>query len=114
VEKTLVQRWGDKLSAEVLVVPHHGSKTSSTPVFIKQVHPAIALFPVGYRNPYRHPNKQVLKRYITSGVELYDSASQGAVEILLRGSGIEASGYRQLAKRYWFTEHKFLSSEAVP
>jgi competence protein ComEC len=114
VEKTLVQHWGDKLSAEVLVVPHHGSKTSSTPVFIKQVHPAIALFPVGYRNPYRHPNKQVLKRYITSGVEFYDSASQGAVEILLRDSGIEASGYRQLAKRYWFTEHKLFSSEAIP
>ncbi|HLQ25837.1 MAG TPA: DNA internalization-related competence protein ComEC/Rec2 [Acidiferrobacterales bacterium] len=113
-EKTLVQRWGDKLSAEVLIVPHHGSKTSSTTAFIKQVHPAIALFPVGYRNPYRHPNKQVVKRYITSGIEFYDSVSQGAVEILLRDGGIEASGYRQLAKRYWFTEHKLFNAETIP
>ncbi len=103
-EKMLVERFSEKLSAKVLVVPHHGSKTSSTPAFINQINPAVALIPVGYRNPYHHPNKQVLKRYIASKAAIYDSASAGAIEVLLRGRGMEVSGYRQSARRYWFTE----------
>mgnify|MGYP002355111768 CR=1 FL=1 len=53
----------EKLTADVLVAPHHGSKTSSTEAFIDAVHPKVALFPVGYRNQYHLPSPIIVKRY---------------------------------------------------
>ena len=55
-ERQLIARWDARLRSDVLVAPHHGSKTSSTPEFIDAVAPRFVLFPVGYRNRHRHPN----------------------------------------------------------
>jgi competence protein ComEC len=54
---------GRDLHADVLVVPHHGSKTSSTPEFLAAVHPGIAVISVGAHNAYGHPNPAVVARY---------------------------------------------------
>jgi competence protein ComEC len=102
-EQTLVQRHGEALAAELLVVPHHGSLTSSTPEFIAAVAPRVALFPVGYRNRFGFPKPLVVERYRQRGVQLFDTAHHGALEIRL---GDEAElrqihAYRQDAARYW-------------
>ena len=103
-EKQLVSRWGDALHATVLVVPHHGSKTSSTQAFINTVNPRFTLFPFGYKNRYRHPNQQVVERYRLHRSHLLDSPTHGAITVKLREQGIDVSGYRQEQQRYWFTQ----------
>lgn len=101
-EKGLVEQWGDRLRAEILVAPHHGSKTSSTPEFIEAVAPQHVLFPIGYRNRHRHPHPDVVQRYAERGIRLHDSASAGALEIRLRADGLEVTAYRDWHRRYWY------------
>jgi beta-lactamase superfamily II metal-dependent hydrolase len=55
------------LRADVLLVPHHGSKTSSSQTFIDAVQPKLALVSAGYRNRFGHPRADVLQRYLDSG-----------------------------------------------
>jgi competence protein ComEC len=102
-ERALIRRLGGELAAEVLVVPHHGSKTSSTAAFVEAVSPRLALFPVGYRNRYGFPKAAVVERYRQRGVQLWDSASNGAIELALGAGPVQGTiqGYRQQAARYW-------------
>jgi competence protein ComEC len=66
-ERRLLHAHADKLPASVLVVPHHGSLTSSSPAFVSAVHPRYAIFTVGYRNRFGHPKAAVLGRYRGEG-----------------------------------------------
>ena len=100
-EYRLVHRYDTELSADVLVAPHHGSKTSSTIAFINAVHPRLVLFPVGYRNRFRFPNQDIKKRYEMGGVRSYDTARDGAILIKIEHSGITANVWRQEAGRFW-------------
>ncbi|MFL6659066.1 MAG: DNA internalization-related competence protein ComEC/Rec2, partial [Massilia sp.] len=67
-EAQLVANTPALLRAEVLLAPHHGSGTSSTPAFLNAVHPDLALFQVGYRNRYHHPKPEVYERYRVLGI----------------------------------------------
>ncbi len=82
-EQRLLRLEGDALASEVLVVPHHGSLTSSSTDFIEAVAPKFALFPVGYRNRWGFPKPQVMAAYRNAGAQLLDTATAGAVEIRL-------------------------------
>ncbi len=102
-EEALLRRVGNRLQADVLVAPHHGSRTSSSESFIDAVHPRLVLFPVGYRNRYRHPHPSIRERYRLRGISLYDSATDGALEFYSRADGIEVAAYRERHRRYWHT-----------
>lgn len=102
-ERALLERYGSGLASTVLVVPHHGSKTSSTAPFVETIRPTHALFPIGYRNRYRHPHRDVIARYIESDAVRYDTAAHGAIEVRLGAGGITLNAYRETHKRYWFT-----------
>ena len=102
-EAMLVEKVGEGLQSDVLVAPHHGSKTSSTEDFVAHTRPRIVLFPVGYRNRYHHPHPTVLGRYEKVAQEIYDSPRQGAIEIQFGPPGIVVSGYRNHHRRYWFS-----------
>jgi competence protein ComEC len=67
-----------KLRADVLLVPHHGSKTSSSPAFLQAVQPRHALVQAGYRNRYGHPAAQVMARYEALRINLVSSPRCGA------------------------------------
>ncbi|HKT32037.1 MAG TPA: DNA internalization-related competence protein ComEC/Rec2 [Gammaproteobacteria bacterium] len=82
-EQRLLQRDAARLGSDVLVVPHHGSRTSSGTEFIEAVAPRVALFPVGYRNRWGFPNPQVVQRYRDAGARLLDTVSSGTVEMRL-------------------------------
>jgi competence protein ComEC len=69
---------GAKLDATLLLVPHHGSKTSSSPAFLDAVQPRIALVQAGYRNRFGHPKPEVLKRYQDLGVLVVQTPHCGA------------------------------------
>lgn len=99
-ERLLLARSPEKLRADVLLAPHHGSGTSSTPAFLDAVRPSLALFQLGYRNRYRHPKTEVVARYQARGVHVLRSDQAGAVRVSLDGSGVTA--VRQCEKpRYW-------------
>jgi competence protein ComEC len=76
-EAALVARHAP-LRADVLLVPHHGSKTSSSPAFLDAVQPRFALVQAGYRNRFGHPAPPVLERYQARGIRLVDSSHCGA------------------------------------
>lgn len=102
-EHRLVRNHRQALRAKVLIAPHHGSKTSSTPEFITAVAPELVLFPAGYRNRFRFPNKDIISRYTDRGIAVHDSAKDGAILIKLHQSGMSVSRYRHAAKRFWHT-----------
>lgn len=81
VERILLSRDRDALRAQILVVPHHGSKTSSTEPFLDSIDPLVALFQVGYRNRFHHPNAGVFERYKARHIELGRSDADGAVRV---------------------------------
>jgi competence protein ComEC len=66
------------LRADVLLVPHHGSKTSSSGAFLDAVHPAFALVQAGYRNRFGHPASPVIDRYRERSIAVVDSPHCGA------------------------------------
>jgi competence protein ComEC len=85
-----------------LVVPHHGSKTSSTEDFVRQVSPHAAVFTTGYRNRFGHPKAEVLERYQENGSRVYRSDRDGAILFDLdQKGGISARTWRRSVPRYW-------------
>jgi len=103
-EQELLARAPEKLRADVLVVPHHSSRTSSTPEFIAAVQPRWAVLPVGYRNRFGHPRKEVVARYRASGARMLRTDRAGAVLARIDASGMEVLPYRELRKRYWYAD----------
>ncbi len=97
--------------ADVLVVPHHGSKSSSSPAFLAAVRPRLALIPVGYRNRYGHPHPEVLARYRALAIPLYRTDRDGEISVHIGGKGIEVEDYRQKGRRYW---HEFPTQSSPP
>lgn len=77
-ELSLVERQGAALQADWLLVPHHGSRTSSTARFLSAVQPRLALAQAGYRNRFGHPAHDVQARYLAAGITLHTSAACGA------------------------------------
>ncbi len=85
--EALLTAWGERLRTEILKVPHHGSRTSSTPGFIGAVRPKIAVASVGMRNPYGHPSSEVIERYTAAGADIYRTDLHGAVIIRIKEHG---------------------------
>ena len=86
-EAEIVAAHGKRLRSEVLVVPHHGSRTSSTPAFIDAVAPAVAVVSAGWRNRFRHPSPEVLARYRARGIGVLRTDVDGAIRIVLPAVG---------------------------
>jgi competence protein ComEC len=100
-EAALLDRARDRLRADVLLAPHHGSGTSSTLAFLQAVRPGIAIFQVGHRNRYRHPKQQVYERYGLLGAERLRTDEAGALE-LDAGTSVAWRAYRSDHARYWY------------
>ena len=103
VEWLLLTNERDQLDVDILLVPHHGSKSSSTPAFIEAVSPKIAVFASGYRNRYRLPSEEILQRYTQSDTKLYASGLDGAIEIKIDAEQgiLEPEKYRLTGQKYW-------------
>lgn len=101
-EAALVARAGTQTSlrADVLLVPHHGSKTSSTAALLDAVRPDVAIVQAGYRNRFGHPAQGVLARYAEHDIAVVDSAHCGALR--WHGPGVDAMHCERIAhRRYW-------------
>ncbi|HTQ75315.1 MAG TPA: DNA internalization-related competence protein ComEC/Rec2 [Burkholderiales bacterium] len=100
-EQELLRRSPDLLPADALLVPHHGSATSSSAEFVKRVAPRYAVFAVGYRNRFGHPREEVLERYREAGSTVVRTDSGGAIEIRCGLGGLQVELHRERARRYW-------------
>ncbi len=87
-EAALIQDYPPEiLSADVLKVPHHGSRTSSSLLFLEAVSPRISVISSGKENPYGHPHKETVERLLNFSPLLYRTDVQGTV--LLKSDGHE-------------------------
>lgn len=106
-EQQLLDSAYEKLSSTVLIAPHHGSLTSSSIEFVRQVDPLLTVFTVGYRNRFDHPREAVAHRYRELGNTLLRSDWHGAVLLRFDKAGLSVDSWRQVRPRYWqqkFTE----------
>ena len=127
-EAALIEAGRDKLRSDLLVVPHHGSKTSSTGAFLDAVRPRLAIFQAGYRNRFGHPAAEVLARYRERGIAVAITPACGAFVRTSSDDRIAASVHeravdaaepkagapdgfchREVARRYW--HHRLLHDE---
>jgi competence protein ComEC len=97
-EQALLARAPALLRSEVLLVPHHGSGTSSTAEFIAAVGAREVIFPVGYRNRFQHPHPDVVERY--AGSHVWRTDRDGAIRVRLAGHPA-LGAYRSEYRRYW-------------
>ncbi len=104
-EEALLEDSRDRLPADVLLAPHHGSRTSSTADFVRAVAPQVVVFAQGYRNRFGHPHRDVVARYRDIGSRLYRSDRDGAVTVAIDADGaMSVTPYRATYRRYWQTE----------
>ena len=92
-----------QLDADVLLVPHHGSRSSSTAQFIGAVAPAIGVIAVGHRNRFGHPNANVVARYASRGITLRRTDREGALRVVLPAESSASATVEPLVRevRYW-------------
>lgn len=100
-ENWLVKWEGDQLKSDILVAPHHGSKTSSTFPFLKQVNASVILIPSGYKNRFSFPHDEVINRYEMLNTRWMSTADEGAIVVKLKGDNLIVESTRTVAERYW-------------
>lgn len=101
VEERLVARVPEDLRADVVVVPHHGSRKSSTPAFVAATGARLALVSAGHGNPFGHPHPAAVARWQAAGAEVPGTAGEGALRLRVGEEGITVSGERDRRPRLW-------------
>jgi competence protein ComEC len=99
-EADLVQRLGPRLKTDIMLVPHHGSRTSSTAGWLDAVQPQVAWVQAGYRNRYGHPAVDVLARYQERHIWVLETARCGAIQWFSVQPG-QMICERDKRRRYW-------------
>lgn len=91
------------LAATVSNVPHHGSRTSSTPALIDALKPRVAVISAGYHNRFGLPAAQVVKRWTSRGVTVLNTAVDGAIHVRMCGDPdrLEVSNEREAFRKPW-------------
>lgn len=96
----------DVIESDVLIAPHHGSKTSSTHQFVQAVGARHVIFTVGYLNRFKHPKPLIVERFEDNGALTYRSDYQGALTIdFTKTNPIKISALRQSQPRYWHDKY---------
>lgn len=94
-ERELLRNVPD-LAADVVKVPHHGSRTSSTEDLVAALRPFAAVITVGDGNPYRHPSEEIVNTYRKSGAQVFRTDRHGAVTARAAQRGIEIRPWSEL------------------
>lgn len=113
LEKLLVAKYSDQLKSDVLLIPHHGSLSSSSEQFIQAVSPKYAVVSAGYMNMYGHPRQEVLAKYLTKNILILNTIEHGAIDLKFKskliksnqtedlGGTIEYNCYRIANRNFW-------------
>ena len=99
-----------ELRATMLIAPHHGSRSSSSPVLLNTLRPHTVVVQSGYRNRFGHPAPEVLARYRERGMRWVESPSCGAAT-WRSDQPDRVACERERARRYW--HHRWATAELV-
>ena len=99
-EKQLIATYGEELKSDILIVGHHGSKSSSSEEWLAQVAPQIAVVSSGFKNRFHHPHASVLTRFSQHSIPIYNTAESGAIEINL-GESMSVTQWRMKNAPNW-------------
>lgn len=100
-ERHILSNYSD-LRADTLIVPHHGSATSSSKAFVTAVNASLGIVSVAYKNRYRLPNSKVLRRYQQIGTKILRTDDLGQIRLQIAPSGqVKISSERQNKPRFW-------------
>lgn len=91
-EKELVQLAGSRISSTVLVAPHHGSKTSSSQVFLSAVDPRVVIVSAGRNNRFKFPHPSTISRYVNQGCAVWRTDISGAIQLSTDGRHLNIEG----------------------
>ncbi len=102
VERQLIRQFSE-LKSDVLLVGHHGSKTSSSAEWLQAVEPEIAIVSAGYRNAFGHPHPDVVARYQRAGITLFSTIDSGAIHVDFSPhvAELKVEAYRREYKKFW-------------
>ena len=100
-EQVLVGHYGQGLQTDLLQIPHHGSKTSSTKNFLRRTAPRHALLSRGRQNRFNHPASEVVKRYERQQVRIWDTAVDGQVTFLSLRGGWQIETFSEDWAGFW-------------
>ena len=103
-EARLVGRASEKLRADVLVLAHHGSRSSSTGAFLDAVQPSVAVISSGYLNRFGHPHPEVIEAVTVRRIAIRDTRTGGALRIRIGRTGFGVRAYRQSHGRYFHSK----------
>ncbi|MBN1356985.1 DNA internalization-related competence protein ComEC/Rec2 [bacterium] len=90
-------RYGTTLKSVLLKAGHHGSRTSSTPAFLKAVSPDLIVIPCGVKNLFGHPHPEVIRRMngLPNRPSVYRVDRNGMVEVVTDGTGMTVRSIRR-------------------
>ena len=94
----------NSLKTDIMIAPHHGSKTSSSSAFVSATAPKLTVFTAGYLNRFRHPRPEVLLRYQVAGSQILRSDYDGAILLAFEAgdkSPYQVDRWRKQYQRYW-------------
>lgn len=100
------------IDVDVVIAPHHGSETSSTPEFVAAASPSIAVFSAGYGNRWDFPRAAVVARWCAVGADVYVTGEHGAIEIALQGGSLSVAPRRRTARHYWRSDSALRCGES--
>jgi competence protein ComEC len=100
-EQEIISRYRGLLKSAILVAPHHGSKTSSSPKFLDAVSPQLILIPAGWMNRYHHPSPVVISRMAERGIAAISTAECGAIDVSFAQDGLTVESFRQQNRKIW-------------
>lgn len=101
-ERELVAYWGEALQSAALVAAHHGSRTSSSALWLRHVRPADALFTAARANRFGHPHEAVIARFGRSGARQWNTAAHGALTLRAVNGAWEIAATRGRWRPFWW------------
>ncbi|MCW8327280.1 DNA internalization-related competence protein ComEC/Rec2 [Photobacterium sp. SDRW27] len=102
ISELLLAQLEPTLAPDALLVPHHGSKTSSTATWLSAMVPDYALVSVARYNPWQLPSAEIKQRYLDKQAVWLSTAESGQVTLTIKAGDIEVQRYRQDVKASWF------------
>ena len=107
-EMQLIERYGNKLHSQILVLGHHGSKSASSSLFLQYVAPHTAIASSGLGNRFRHPHPDTQQRLQRQNIRLLRTDTQGSLHLFL---GNEALQIRPIERTAWWQRKPILPED---
>lgn len=104
VSEYLLVREGDKLAADIMLVPHHGSLSSSTGVFLDQVMPQVAIASLSKDNFWGMPSADILRKYASKDIKWMDTGEHGQISVKVVDNNWQIRSFRATDSPPWYRQ----------